>query len=1269
MKRFLLSVAAALVAPAAFCTDEITCERYPDADTVLVNELERVECFPDGTSETWDESWTKILTEKGRRSESSTSLDYSKRYGLGEIVYVGAIGTNGIERQIDVSKTTKEQTDNSSMSSNIYDPLDRRIVCRIPGLQVGETVHVKTHRKMLKPRAEGKWADLSVMEWSCPIVRSTYEVKAPKSLPIRRKVIRHPLGNVVSSSRTLDDGSVVHTFTVTNSPQAFPEPDMPPLYTQVQHVRVSTAESWPEISRWYWNLCAPHLAKTNAAMVAKVKELAASVNSQTSQLPNSSTSQLPNFSTPLLRALFKFVSQEVRYMGLTMEDTSPGYAPHDVNITFDNRYGVCRDKAVLLVAMLRLAGFEAYPVLIHVGAKLDPEVPQPYFNHAVVAVDVGELNSWSVEKLKSGEADTVTAGSRDSSTSQLFNSSTYLLMDPTNENTKDLFPSYLCNCSYLVARPEGETLQTSPVVSSAGNALDVTTKGTLSRDGSLVLENDLRFGGVNDTAYRGYLVSQKPEDRAKFFESWVRHLSPGAELVRCEIEPKDLRDTESPLRVRLATRLPEMVLDGETRDELNVPFVSKGFGMVNFLLSGNTSLEKRRFTLKLDTTARVRETVEIDLGGAVGAVRELPTAVRDGRDGFRHELTYAVTNGTLSAGRLIEVSSVEFAPDSYLALREEIKRMEAAARKRPVFAKNDLGEAHVRYLLDSSETTVLSDSEWVTTNTVVKEVLTYDGKKKSAELKFSFNPTWKNVELLSASVSNRNGKVYSVTPKEMNVMDCAWAAAAPRYPAGKTLVVNLPSVEIGSVISYRTVVTVTNAPAPFYGAYRFDTREPVDRRVVRVNGWTRDERNLKVVPNEPDQPYGSLWRDTVIISSNRFHRIDLAVEELDPAVLGPQPSALNPQPSTLNSIRNWMAKHVKVVGPAFYDVPLACQLTPPETVVKERYATRLDYIRTLCALLRGAGYEADVVLASAGGDDPECIKRRDMFEKPDVRRFDSALCRVRMKEGGWFFGLFGDEKTYFIGTENEYTPLGATDHLGDDFFDPETCAFGVVGVPDAELNPGEVETAEISVRENGAVDMTVEKLTKGPSVGSFRKRYAEMLPEDRSRHHQALLGAIAQAASATGELETDVEGYPARRTFSCYIPDYAALGKDTLTLQLPGLDCPLPGLTGRVRRSPLAIDAEENKEQVLTVAFPEGYTEIEHLPEPFAFTDPSDPNRLWFAATVGQSVSNGVLTVTVSRKTLKRPYSWYGKGFCELIRDWRRQGTSCANRTIVVRRR
>ena len=57
-------------------------------------------------------------------------------------------------------------------------------------------------------------------------------------------------------------------------------------------------------------------------------------------------------------------------------------------MTFAKKYGVCRDKAALLVSMLRTAGLNAYPVLVNVGTKKDEEVPDPVFNHAIVGVEL-----------------------------------------------------------------------------------------------------------------------------------------------------------------------------------------------------------------------------------------------------------------------------------------------------------------------------------------------------------------------------------------------------------------------------------------------------------------------------------------------------------------------------------------------------------------------------------------------------------------------------------------------------------------------------------------------------------------------------------------------------------------------------------------------------------------------------------------------------------------------------------------------------------------
>ncbi len=60
-----------------------------------------------------------------------------------------------------------------------------------------------------------------------------------------------------------------------------------------------------------------------------------------------------------MAALYRWVAQEIRYLGLTLETEAPDFEPHPATMTFDRRAGVCRDKAALLTAMLRMAGFEA----------------------------------------------------------------------------------------------------------------------------------------------------------------------------------------------------------------------------------------------------------------------------------------------------------------------------------------------------------------------------------------------------------------------------------------------------------------------------------------------------------------------------------------------------------------------------------------------------------------------------------------------------------------------------------------------------------------------------------------------------------------------------------------------------------------------------------------------------------------------------------------------------------------------------------------------
>ena len=125
-------------------------------------------------------------------------------------------------------------------------------------------------------------------------------------------------------------------------------------------------------------------------------------------------------------------------------------------------------------------------------------------------------------------------------------------------------------------------------------------------------------------------------------------------------------------------------------------------------------------------------------------------------------------------------------------------------------------------------------------------------------------------------------------PKETSILDADWVSSAPRYPASKQLVVNLPSVEIGSVISYTVVTTVKDAPTPFYANFYFDTFTPTDFLSVRVGDWKREVKNPRLLPDEKMLPPGVLWRDHSGVSLCNFAAAAAKYRALDPEAVDPK---------------------------------------------------------------------------------------------------------------------------------------------------------------------------------------------------------------------------------------------------------------------------------------------------------------------------------------------------------------------------------------------
>jgi len=138
----------------------------------------------------------------------------------------------------------------------------------------------------------------------------------------------------------------------------------------------TTFKNWQEVGEWYRAL-AKDRAVPSDEVKAKVQELIAGKTTDDEKI----------------EAIYHYVSTQVRYIGVAFGIGR--YQPHSAETVLDNQYGDCKDKHTLLAAMLKAAGYEAWPALIGSAAKLHPELPSPaQFDHVITVVSLKGKEIW-----------------------------------------------------------------------------------------------------------------------------------------------------------------------------------------------------------------------------------------------------------------------------------------------------------------------------------------------------------------------------------------------------------------------------------------------------------------------------------------------------------------------------------------------------------------------------------------------------------------------------------------------------------------------------------------------------------------------------------------------------------------------------------------------------------------------------------------------------------------------------------------------------------
>lgn len=1168
--------------------------KYPDSDAVLIDDFIQVKYQKDGTSSSWDDTAIKILTEKGKRNNRTISLGFDTAYGTNFFSKVQLIKPDDSVVEINPEANSKVMVDSSQMNANIYNPNSKVLNLSVPGLEVGDTLRYVIHRKTHKAVVPNVWSDYQTFESSMPYQHMTYQVIAPKDRPLVKTALKSEIEGTVKFNelKTEQNDTITYTWEVKDVPRMFAEPGMPKAYTVVQRLLVSTMENWEDLSKWYWQLCKPRLESTTPEMEAKAKELVA--NAETTQ--------------EKVEAVFNFVSQDIRYMGITTEDEAPGYEPHDASITFSNRYGVCRDKAALLAAMLRIVDVEAFPVIIMSGPKKDEEVPQAFFNHAVTAA--------------------------------LGDDGNYILMDSTDENTKDIFPTYLQNMSYIVARPEGETLLTSPIIPADENLLKITSSGSLDQSGNLKGKSTLVFEGINDTVYRGYFSKIKPEERRRFFEGHIKNSMPTAAIQTVEILPKELRNTSKPLTVNLTYSAANLLIEGVENKIMVLPKLGSSLGYANFLI-GQTGLDERKYPLSTRMTAGIRETLDLKVPNNLGTL-SIPNYHPIQSDEMTWNIQVAQNNNSLTSTNSFLMNVVEFSPEQYLKLKNNLKEIEYNLRKKLIIERPKKADqkiaSDIQVLDQETLIDLKSTTSWTETSRNKIKILTYAGTKNYSEIKLAYNPAWQHVELTKAVVTHPNGTVQTINKDAINIMDAQWVASAPRYPAERLLVANLPGVEVGSVLDYEFVSTVDGKPF-FSTQSSFNAHEPIDQKTLKIsapesmelnilntgihglsvpeNGtisYTWSATNQPAVKKEEALPAWWTFNPTVFISTGNWKTYSATILEhlLRASENQPQTeeqakhliSKADTDRDKVISIRNWVAENIRLAGPGLTQLPLS-SLSSADQTLTDRYGNNPDRMIVLYTLLNAAGLNPEFILA---GDNLPLITKtaEPLINVPMRSIFGTVLVKVDI-----------NKETIYLNGLSQYAALGTSPFDNYQALCLKNGSIKKICVSSDKANRSDT-VFDMSVDPTGRIGLTASTLMRGTDFDVFHKKFAEITPENRRRHYLELVSSVSQSAKAVSDLTTDYTKYPGRLEYSIVADRYAVADGEYLYFTIPGGLERLLKYRSNERTLPLAWTDHTDRMIKHNIVLPEGYEPV-ILPHNFSWQAPDGAGMVEVAVEYSES--------------------------------------------------
>ncbi len=544
-------------------------EKYKAYNQVTIFDSTDVFMEESGLSYVNSHRLVKIINYAGAKANSVVKVDYDPQSAYVEIRKVVVYRSNGSVEEIPL-----KVMDYVAPARMIYWGASQKMV-EVGHLDPGDAVEVWTFRKgftyaLLQadddsryiPPMRGHFYDIVPFWSNQPIVQKVYRVNVLKNKNLQYNVYNGEL----SSSQAFDADRVIYTFVKNNIKPIARESAMLASNDVETKLLLSTSPNWEAKSTWFYGVNEDYGSfKSTPELTKKVRELLVGAKTEEDSIAT----------------LTHWVADNMRYAGISMGE-GEGYTLHNAKMNFTDRCGVCKDKASLLIAMLRAAGFNAYAAMTMAGERID-RIPADQFNHSVTVV-----------QRRNGR---------------------YQLLDPTwVPNVRELWSSAEQQQGYLMGLPNGADLAVTPVSAPENHYVRITGSSELKPDGTLVGEFTIAAEGQSDAAVRSIFSARRSEWRRNVEMELIR-VAPQAQITSVTYTDNDTY-LKQPVKITYKYRIPNYALVSD-KELIFTPLLAKGvFTRAMGHMAINVSEEKRHYPFK-DRCSRlveVKETVKLPAG-------------------------------------------------------------------------------------------------------------------------------------------------------------------------------------------------------------------------------------------------------------------------------------------------------------------------------------------------------------------------------------------------------------------------------------------------------------------------------------------------------------------------------------------------------------------------------------------------------------------------------------------------------------------------------